>query len=195
MTQNVPDQLVNSTALQGKLRCTLFALCNVLCGSPESPSRSPALGLSVTAAILLNPLLHLGWIQPSLTFLLTASDLSLVSAHHPCNFCLCSVCHAQSEADLPVGLAFRNLKARRFSNTDLQEPPPLHQVLVSDRRGSRSWSLVAQCEQREMLAPASSPHTLKAKVLSICKGSRYTRRGQFTLKCSVRTNPELFRSK
>lgn len=118
---------------------------------------------------MLNPLLNLGWIGPSLIFLLTASNLSLVSAHRPCNFCLCSVCHAQSEADLPVGLAFRKPKARRFSNTDLEETPPLHQVLVSDRRGSRSWSLVAQCEQREMLAPASSPHTLKATVLSTCR--------------------------
>lgn len=53
-------------------------------------------------------------------------------------------------------MAFRKLKAR-FSNTDLEETPLLHQVLVSDRRGSRSWSLVAQREQREMLAPASNP--------------------------------------
>lgn len=159
---NVPDPLVNSTVLKGKLRCTLFALCNVLLGLPEFLSRSPPLVCPLAAAILLSPLPNLGWVRPSLLLLLTASNLSLVSSHHPCSFCLCSVCHAQSEADLPVGsacwmMAFRKPKARRFSNTDLEETPLLHQVLVSDRRGSRSWSLVAQCEQREMLAPASSP--------------------------------------
>lgn len=61
--------------------------------------------------------------------------------------------------------ALRKLKPRGFSNTNLEETTPLHRVLISDLRGPWSWLLVAQCEQQEMLAPASCPCTLKAKVL------------------------------
>lgn len=39
MTRMFLTNLVNSTVLKGKLRCTVFALCNVLRGSPELLSR------------------------------------------------------------------------------------------------------------------------------------------------------------
>lgn len=91
--------LVNSTVLKGKLRCTLFALCNVFCGSPELLSRSHPWFVHLGGHLADSP--SPIWAGSShLVFLLTAPNLSLVSSHHPCSFHLCSFFHAQSEADL-----------------------------------------------------------------------------------------------
>lgn len=161
-------QLVNSTVLKGTRRCTLFALCNVPCGSPELLSRSRPWFVHHGGHLADPSPIWAG--SSHLIFLLTAPNLPVVSSHHPCSFRLCSIFHAQHEADLLMSsacwiMAFRKLNTGGVPNTNLEETPPLHQVLVSDLRASWSWSLVA------------SPSTLKAKVLSICKGSLYTPRG------------------
>lgn len=64
MTRMFLTNLVNSTVLKGKLRCTVL-LCVMSYVAHLSSYLDPALGLFIMAAILLAPLPHLGWIQPS----------------------------------------------------------------------------------------------------------------------------------